>query len=43
VLTLLEVYDRANQMVVQFYGAREAGMPERQDWRRILSELPQPV
>jgi putative hemin transport protein len=43
VLTSLEVYDRTNQMVVQFYGAREAGMPERQDWCRILSELPQPV
>ena len=40
VLTSLEVYDRTNQLVVQFYGARESGMPERQDWRGILSRLP---
>jgi len=39
-LTSLEIYDSGGQLMVQFFGAREPGMPEREGWRNTISELP---
>lgn len=36
----LEVFDDNGQMIVQFFGKRNAGEHEREDWRDLLSELP---
>lgn len=39
VITSLEVFDENDDMVVQFFGARKPGIPEREDWRELLSKL----
>lgn len=39
-LTSLEIYDSGGQLMVQFFGAREPGMPEREGWRNTISRLP---
>lgn len=39
-LTSLESYDCGGQLMVQFFGARETGMPEREGWRNTISKLP---
>jgi putative hemin transport protein len=33
----IEVYDENAEIIVQFFGKRKPGLPERQDWRDILS------
>jgi putative hemin transport protein len=40
VLTSLEIFDSSGELMVQFFGARDPGMLERQEWRKCLSELP---
>jgi putative hemin transport protein len=39
VITSLEVFDKDNQLCVQFFGARKPGIPERADWLELLSGL----
>lgn len=36
----LEVFDQNGEMIIQFFGKRNAGEQEREDWRSLLSELP---
>lgn len=36
----LEVFNGNGEMIIQFFGKRSAGEPERDDWRAILAELP---
>lgn len=36
----LEVFDKAGEMIVQFFGVRKPGIPERDDWRTLLKNLP---
>lgn len=40
-ISSLEVFDDNGEMIIQFFGKRSAGDPEREDWRSILAELPQ--
>lgn len=39
-VTSVELYDRSNELVVQFFGLRKPGIPELVEWRRIVNELP---
>jgi putative hemin transport protein len=39
VVTSLEIYDREGVQIVQFFGKRKPGKPERSDWREIIAEL----
>lgn len=36
----VEVFDKAGEMIVQFFGVRKPGIPERDDWRTLLNNLP---
>ncbi|EJF98719.1 hypothetical protein MEI_00289 [Bartonella vinsonii subsp. arupensis Pm136co] len=36
----LEVFDKNNEMIVQFFGMRKEGQKEREDWRSLLNSLP---
>jgi putative hemin transport protein len=40
VVTALECYDKAGEQVVQFFGERKPGQPERDDWRAFCAGLP---
>ncbi|PJZ69326.1 hypothetical protein CH373_13670 [Leptospira perolatii] len=33
----VEVYDSTGEMIVQFFGKRKPGVPERMDWKELLS------
>jgi len=39
VVTSLEVFDAAGELIVQFFGKRKPGLPERQGWRDIVGRL----
>lgn len=36
----VEILDREGRLVLQFFGSRKPGQPERADWRELLDELP---
>ncbi|WP_254472765.1 hemin-degrading factor [Bartonella sp. B1098] len=36
----LEVFDKNDGMIVQFFGLRKEGQKEREDWRALLKSLP---
>ncbi|WP_412058371.1 hemin-degrading factor [Bartonella sp. DGB2] len=36
----LEVFNKKNELIVQFFGLRKEGQNEREDWREILTTLP---
>ncbi|WP_375638087.1 MULTISPECIES: hemin-degrading factor [unclassified Bartonella] len=36
----LEVFDKDDEMVIQFFGVRKEGQKEREDWRSLLNSLP---
>jgi len=38
IVTSLEVFDTAGEMIVQFFGKRKPGIPEREDWRTLVAE-----
>ena len=40
IVTALECYDNAGEQVVQFFGERKPGSPEREDWRAFCAGLP---
>lgn len=40
VVTAIEVFDAKKEMIVQFFGLRKPGIPEREEWRQLLEELP---
>lgn len=39
VVTSVELYDAAGELVVQFFGERKPGRPERPDWRALVDRL----
>jgi putative hemin transport protein len=39
-ITSLEAYDAGRRMVIQFFGVRKEGSPEREDWRFLVENLP---
>lgn len=36
-VTSIEVFDRQGNMIVQFFGKRKPGIPERNDWRKAVA------
>jgi len=39
VVTSVEVFNQKGEMVVQFFGKRKSGIPELEEWRKIVQEL----
>lgn len=39
VITALELFDEDGELIVQFFGKRKPGIPERQSWRELLGLL----
>ncbi|TGK62611.1 hemin-degrading factor [Leptospira wolffii] len=39
VIHSIEVYDEAGEMIVQFFGKRKPGQPERTDWAGLLNAI----
>lgn len=35
----IEVYDEKDNLIVQFFGKRKPGLPEREDWKEVIQEL----
>lgn len=38
-VTSIEVYDAVGDIIVQFFGKRKPGIPEREDWRTVLADF----
>jgi putative hemin transport protein len=38
-VTSLELYDNGKNLIVQFFGLRKPGIPEREEWRQIIQSL----
>lgn len=41
IITSLEIYDAAGEMIVQFFGKRKPGIPELTEWRELVKDLTQ--
>jgi putative hemin transport protein len=41
-VTSIEVFDRAGELILQFYGVRQPQEPENPDWRELCHSLPAP-
>jgi len=39
IVTSLEVFDVEGNMIVQFFGKRKPRIPEREDWRQVVSDF----
>ncbi|HTF17926.1 MAG TPA: ChuX/HutX family heme-like substrate-binding protein [Chryseolinea sp.] len=39
VVTSVELFDHKQEMVVQFFGLRKPGIPEREEWRNLVNAL----
>lgn len=40
VITSWEAFDAKGELIVQLFGARKPGVPERDDWRRLAEQTP---
>ncbi len=40
IVTSLEVFDKAGELIVQFFGKRKPGLPELEEWRGLVAGLP---
>ncbi|MCY1358542.1 Hemin transport protein HemS [compost metagenome] len=40
VITSWEAFDADGELVVQLFGARKPGIPEREDWRQLAESTP---
>lgn len=38
-VTSVEVFDKAGEMIIQFFGKRKPGIPELPEWRALLAQL----
>ena len=39
-ITSWEAFDAKGELIVQLFGARKPGVPERDDWRRLAEQTP---
>ncbi|HLV23235.1 MAG TPA: ChuX/HutX family heme-like substrate-binding protein [Moheibacter sp.] len=39
VVTAIEVFNKAGEIIVQFFGKRKPGIPELEEWRTLVAEL----
>lgn len=42
-VTSLEIFDQGGGVIVQFFGKRKPGIPEREDWRQVVADYAVPV
>ncbi len=42
-VTSVELFDRQNELVAQFFGLRKPGIPEREGWRELVGTLNTPA
>lgn len=42
-LTSVELYDRAGELIAQFFGVRDPNAPERAEWRALVEALEDPA
>ena len=40
IVTSVEAFDKDGELMAMFFGARKPGVPEREEWRRIVRNLP---
>ena len=40
VVTSVEVFDHAGELMAMFFGARKPGQPELPSWRNLVAQLP---
>lgn len=39
-VTSIEVFDKDQNLVAQFFGLRKPGLPEKEEWRQLVDQLP---
>lgn len=39
IVTAIEIYDDQNELMVQFFGKRKPGVPEDEQWRKLVEEI----
>ena len=39
IVTSVELFDNKQEMVVQFFGLRKPGIPEREEWTTLVNTL----
>jgi putative hemin transport protein len=39
-VTSVELFDQNKNMIAQFFGLRKPGIPEREEWRTLVANLP---
>ncbi len=39
IVTAVEVFDKEGEMIVQFFGKRKPGIPELEEWRKLVLEI----
>lgn len=39
VVTSIESFDKEGEIIVTFFGARKPGLPEREEWRKLVQDL----
>ncbi|HEY3404629.1 MAG TPA: ChuX/HutX family heme-like substrate-binding protein [Ohtaekwangia sp.] len=39
-VTSVELFDKEKNLIAQFFGLRKPGIPEKEDWRALVSKLP---
>jgi putative hemin transport protein len=39
-ITAVEVFDKNGEIIVQFFGKRKPGIPELEEWRTLVNDLP---
>lgn len=39
IVTSIEVFDVKGELIVQFFGKRKPGVPEREDWRQVVQDF----
>ncbi len=39
VVTSIEVFNEMDEMIIQFFGKRKPGIPEREDWQQLVADV----
>jgi putative hemin transport protein len=40
IVTAVELFDRDNKLIAQFFGLRKPGIPQNEAWRKLVADLP---
>jgi putative hemin transport protein len=39
IVTSVEVFNEWDELIVQFFGKRKPGIPERTDWQQLVADI----